>query len=126
MTRCLIVGLLLGLGIAHAQVAPSGYSVNLTWSSPTNSTDLVASYAIFRCPGGGSSFRLIGTTGLTSTVFTDNSILIATLDGATWNYMVESVDANGVNSAPSNVAVVSVPTLNLPPTVGKATVQTIP
>lgn len=110
-------------GIA-AQVAPSHYQVKLTWDAPVNSTDAVAGYNAYRAPGGGTSYQQINAAEipLTPTAYFDLNVL----PGQTYDYIVESVDASENTSAPSNETVIVLPALNLPPTVGQATVKAIP
>lgn len=104
-----------------AQVKSTAYQVNLSWQAPTGTTDPVASYEVFRLlVGSGLNFAVIGTAPLTPTAYTDLGIV----GGQTYEYMVESVDAGGVTSAPSNTA--TVPILPFPPTVGQATVVSTP
>ena len=81
------------------------YEVDLTWSAPASSSDPVAGYNVYRTPTGTSSYQLLNSTALTQTAYTDTTVQA----GQTYDYMVESVDASGVQSAPSNVAAVSTP-----------------
>ena len=77
----------------------------LTWDAPTSSADPVAGYYAFRAPGGTSAYAQISATLITALTYTDLTVAPLT----TYNYIVESVDAQGVTSAPSNTA--TVPTL---------------
>jgi YbbR domain-containing protein len=81
------------------------YQVSLTWSAPTNSTDPVAGYNIYRATGSSSSYQLMNSSPETSTGYTDTSVL----NGTTYNYYVESVDAQGNQSSPSNTYGASIP-----------------
>ena len=81
------------------------YSVDLTWDAPTSSTDPVAGYSVYRALNGGSSYQLLNSEAVTTTAYTDKTVV----SGQTYNYIVESVDASGSNSAASNAAVMSVP-----------------
>jgi fibronectin type 3 domain-containing protein len=83
------------------------YEVNLTWFAPTDSSDPVAGYNVYRAPSGGTSYQQINPKELpsTQTSYSDNSVQ----DGLTYDYIVESVDASGVTSVPSNVASVNIP-----------------
>jgi fibronectin type 3 domain-containing protein len=95
---------------SSAAVALSGtgtavaYSVNLSWSAPTSSPDSVAGYNIYRSLSGGS-LQLLNSTPITGITYVDNSVV----SGSTYDYTAESVDANGVQSAPSNQIEVTVP-----------------
>ena len=80
------------------------YSVNLSWSAPTSSTDPVAGYNIYRTLSGGSP-QLLNSTPISGTTYVDNSVV----SGSTYAYSAESVDANGVQSVPSNQVEVTIP-----------------
>jgi fibronectin type 3 domain-containing protein len=81
------------------------YQVSLTWSAPTNSTDPVVGYNIYRAAGGSSSYQLLNTSVNTPTSYTDSSVQ----SGTAYSYYVESVDAQGNQSSPSNLFTVSIP-----------------
>jgi len=85
--------------------ATKGYVVNLSWSAPASSSDPVAGYHIYRSASGTSSYQLLGSVGTAQLAFTDSGVT----SGQSYNYMVESVDASGVESGPSNVLALSVP-----------------
>jgi hypothetical protein len=83
-----------------------GYEVNLSWNAPASSTDPVAGYNVYRTPSGSSTYQLLGSVNSSQLTYTDtNSIL----NGQTYDYIVESVDASGNESSPSNMAAVSIP-----------------
>ncbi len=84
-------------------VAP--HVVSLSWSPPASSPDPVAGYNVFRAPSGGSSYTQLNSAALTQTNYTDDNVT----NGQTYDYIVESVDAAGIQSVPSNMAVVPVP-----------------
>jgi len=86
-------------------VAASAYEVNLQWDAPTSSTDPVAGYNVYRAPSGSTSYELLNASPVTKTAYTDNNVT----DGQTYDYVVESVDAEGNTSAPSNMAAVTIP-----------------
>jgi fibronectin type 3 domain-containing protein len=79
--------------------------VSLTWQPPGSSADPVAGYNIYRSADGGASYQLLNPSVLTLTNYFDANVL----SGRTYNYVVESVDAAGNQSAPSNSATVSIP-----------------
>jgi fibronectin type 3 domain-containing protein len=85
--------------------AAAAYQVNLTWDAPTSSPDPVAGYNVYRAPSGSSSYTQLNTGAMTQTAYTDMNVQ----NGQTYDYIVESVDASGVTSVPSNMAVVPIP-----------------
>lgn len=92
------------IGLSGTGQAAS-YSVSVTWQAPTNSADPVAGYNIYRSPSGGSSYQLLSSMGNAQLSYTDNGVQA----GQAYDYIVESVDATGVESGPSNTASVTVP-----------------
>jgi len=84
----------------------ASYEVNLSWNAPSSSSDPVAGYNVYRSPSGSSSYQLMGSVSSNQLAYTDtNSIQ----NGLAYDYMVESVDASGNESSPSNTATVSIP-----------------
>lgn len=84
----------------------TAYNVDLTWTTPSSSTDPVAGYNIYRAPSGSSSYQLMGSVSSATLAYTDaNNVL----GGQIYDYIVESVDASGNESVPSNMASVSIP-----------------
>lgn len=83
------------------------YAVTLTWDAPVNSPDPVAAYEVFRAPSGSTAYQsLTGNAPSTATLtYIDGTVLPST----TYNYIVESVDAQGNLSSPSNVASATLP-----------------
>ncbi len=86
-------------------VAAVSYTVNLSWDAPTSSADPVAGYNIYRSPSGSSTYALLNSAGDTATTYVDSTVQT----GLTYDYIVDSVDASGVESVPSNMIVVSLP-----------------
>jgi Abnormal spindle-like microcephaly-assoc'd, ASPM-SPD-2-Hydin len=78
--------------------------VNLTWDAPSSSPDPVAGYNVYRALSGGTSYQQVNTSAITQTTYVDTTVQA----GQTYDYIVESVDAAGNISSPSNMA--SVPT----------------
>ena len=85
------------------ETASSSNQVNLTWDAPTTSSDPVAGYNVYRSPSGSSSYQQLNASAITQTSYVDTTAQT----GQTYEYIVESVDASGVTSAPSNMAGVS-------------------
>jgi fibronectin type 3 domain-containing protein len=83
----------------------ASYTVSLSWDAPASSSDPVAGYNIYRSLSGSSAYELLNSSVDTATTYVDNTVQA----GLTYDYIVESVDASGVESAPSNMIVVSIP-----------------
>ncbi|HEV2277066.1 MAG TPA: fibronectin type III domain-containing protein, partial [Acidobacteriaceae bacterium] len=83
----------------------ASYSVNLSWSAPTSSTDPVAGYNVYRSSNGGSTYQVVNSAVNTPTTYTDSGVQA----GASYVYYIESVDAQGNQSAPSNTWSVTIP-----------------
>jgi len=81
------------------------HQVDLSWSSPTGSSDPAVGYNIYRAPGGTSSYQRVNATVETQTTFADSAVQ----SGVAYNYYVTSVDAEGRESSPSNTTTVTVP-----------------
>jgi hypothetical protein len=81
------------------------YVVDLSWVAPAASADPVVGYNIYRSPDGASSYQQMNPSPVTQPIYVDTAVQ----SGLTYDYIVESVDAAGVESNPSNVAVIPVP-----------------
>jgi hypothetical protein len=79
--------------------------VNLAWDAPGSSTDPVAGYNVYRAPSGSTSYQLVSSVSNSQLAYTDTGVQA----GLTYDYIVESVDASGVTSTPSNMASVTLP-----------------
>jgi fibronectin type 3 domain-containing protein len=84
--------------------APVSYQVDLSWDAPVGSSDPVAGYHVYRATSSGS-YALLTSSLNTPTTYTDTTVQA----GANYNYEVRSVDASGVESAPSNVYAATIP-----------------
>jgi hypothetical protein len=84
--------------------AAVSYHVSLSWSAPASSPDPVAGYNVYRSPSGASSYQQLNTTVVTQTTYVDTGVQ----NSQTYDYIVESVDASGVSSSPSNMAAVPI------------------
>lgn len=83
----------------------AAYQVELTWDAPTDSTDPVAGYDVYRAVSGSTSYQMVNTSATTATSYTDTTVA----DGTSYVYYVVSVDAEGNESAPSNTYTATIP-----------------
>jgi hypothetical protein len=94
---------------ATATLALSGTGVppqvSLSWNAPASSTDPVVGYNIYRSTGGSSSPQLVNSSIITQTTYMDTTVQ----NGSIYAYIVESVDASGVVSSPSNTLSITTP-----------------
>ena len=81
------------------------YEVALSWSPPADPANLVAGYNVYRAAGGNPSYQLLNGSVHAGTSFTD----ITVQNGTSYSYYVESVDAAGNQSVPSNIYSVDIP-----------------
>jgi hypothetical protein len=81
------------------------YQVNLTWSAPTGGSDPVVGYNVYRAPAGSTSYQQVNTSPVTQTAYTDTTVQCQ----KDYDYMVESIDSNGIESVPSNMAAMNIP-----------------
>jgi hypothetical protein len=79
--------------------------VNLNWDAPSSSPDPIAGYNVYRAPAGDTSYQQLNASTLNQTTYVDTTVQA----GETYDYIVESVDAAGVTSTPSNTASVTLP-----------------
>ena len=116
-TYAAVMCLALLSGVVHAQALPMAteFSAELVWQAPENSPDPVAGYNVYRSLSASGGFALLESQGL-GTTYADTSQLEYS---TTYYYMVESIDASGLESPPSNVAGVPIPFVPYTPAVGK-------
>ncbi len=85
--------------------AAASHQVSLSWNAPVSSPAPVAGYDVYRALSGSSTYTQLNSTATTQTTYTDTNVQ----NSQTYDYIVESVDASGIQSVPSNTAVVSIP-----------------
>jgi hypothetical protein len=83
----------------------ASYEVDLSWNAPTNSTDPVADYDIYRAVSGSSAYQLLNSSVDDLTTYADTTVR----NGTAYTYYVVSVDASGNQSAPSNLFSATIP-----------------
>ena len=88
-----------GIGVVAA------HSVTLTWDAPASSPDPVAGYNIYRTTGSSTAYQLLNTGLDAQKTYVDYGVQ----GGLTYTYIVRSVDAQGVESAPSNTTNATIP-----------------
>jgi len=81
------------------------YQVNLSWNAPASSPDPVTGYNVLRAPTGTTTYQQLNTSTVTATNYVDGSVQ----NGTTYDYVVQSVDAAGTSSAPSNTYTAAIP-----------------
>jgi hypothetical protein len=90
-----------------AAIAMSGtavaYGVQLTWNAP--SSNAITGYKVLRSTGGNSTYQLLNSSAVPDTTYTDTTVQ----SGDVYDYIVESVDASGTVSGPSNTTTVAIP-----------------
>lgn len=79
--------------------------VALSWNAPESTDDPITGYIVFRSTSGGSSYQMLNASVDPETTYTDASVQ----GGTTYDYYVESIDAAGTKSAPSNMTTIAVP-----------------
>jgi Abnormal spindle-like microcephaly-assoc'd, ASPM-SPD-2-Hydin len=93
-----------------AAVALSGtgttvsHEVDLSWNAPTSSPDPISGYNIYRSTGSGSFVRMNSSPD-SSITYVDSAIV----SGATYSYVLKSVDSSGVESVASNQLTLTIP-----------------
>jgi fibronectin type 3 domain-containing protein len=89
---------------ATAQPATQ-HAVQLSWNAPAPTSDPVVGYHVYRATSGGSNYALLSPSPDTQTSYDDKTVT----SGLTYDYIVKSVDSDGVESPGSNMTTVTVP-----------------
>ncbi|MFP5228638.1 MAG: choice-of-anchor D domain-containing protein [Acidobacteriota bacterium] len=92
------------IALSGTGTSASSYEVQLNWSAPASSSDAVTGYNVYRAANGGAYQRLNSSASQSAT-YTDTTVQ----SGTSYSYEVMSVDASGVESAPSNLYTAAVP-----------------
>jgi len=85
--------------------AEAQHAVQLSWNAPNPTSDPVVGYHVYRATSGGSDYVLLAPEPDTKTNYDDTTVK----SGTTYQYIVKSVDSDGVESAASNSTSVTVP-----------------
>lgn len=81
------------------------HEVKLDWNAPSSTPVPIVGYKVYRATGGSSNYALLNSTLDATTSYTDSTVG----SGLTYDYVVRSVDSSGVESAPSNETLVTIP-----------------
>lgn len=81
------------------------HEIDLSWDAPTGSPVPVVGYNVYRSVGSSGAFRPINSSPVTAAIYKDNAVV----SGATYFYVVKSVDASGRESSPSNQMTITIP-----------------
>lgn len=84
---------------------PGTHTVQLSWNAPASTSDPVVGYHVYRATSGGSDYTLLVPAPDTQTSYDDTTVK----SGAKYDYIVKSVDSDGVESAASNSTSVAIP-----------------
>src|SRR5579859_2075086 len=94
-----------GMAVISLSGAGLPHQVALSWDPPGISTVPIASYKTYRLIAGGSAYQLMNSSVGTETAYVDKTVQ----SGVTYDYIVTSVDANGLESLPSNAVTATIP-----------------
>jgi trimeric autotransporter adhesin len=92
------------LTTSSSQSSTTQHAIQLNWDAPSSASDPITGYNVYRTTGSGSNYSIL-TSVDAQTTFTDSTVQ----SGTTYQYVVKSVDANGVESVPSSPVSVTVP-----------------
>jgi len=90
---------------AAAAQPSTQHEVRLSWNAPTPTSDAVVGYNVYRATSGVSNYALVSSSPDAQTSYADTTVK----SGLTYDYIVKSVDSQGVESVPSNSTSVTVP-----------------
>lgn len=91
--------------LAAAMALQMGTTVLLNWQAPANSSDPAVGYNVYRTDSGKSDWVKINRDLVPSPTYRDETVK----RGRSYSYSVRSVDAKGVESAPSQPWSVTIP-----------------
>ena len=79
--------------------------MTLNWDAPSNSSDPVVGYDIYRATAGSSTYQLLNSSADVQTTYVDTAVQAS----AAYVYYVTSVDSSGVQSTSSNQVTATIP-----------------
>jgi len=88
---------LTGVGASH--------QVELSWNAPTSTNDPIIGYNVYRSPSSTTSYVRLNGSSQPTTSYTDGTVQ----SGATYKYIVKSVNSSGIESPASNATTIAVP-----------------
>ena len=94
-----------GTAMVILNASGAAHRVDLSWEGPGSSAVPIVSYKIYRLANGGSAYQLLSSSTGSETAYVDNAVQ----SGATYDYIVTSLDSAGIESAPSNNVNVTIP-----------------
>ena len=83
----------------------TSHEADLSWQAPSSSADPVVGYNIYRSASGSSAYQLLNSSPDAQTTYVDNTVQ----SSSTYDYIVKSVDASGVESVSSNEVSATIP-----------------
>jgi hypothetical protein len=86
-------------------LAAGTHRVQLSWNAPAGTSTAILGYRVYRALANTSGYALLTASIDTQTSFTDSGVV----SGSTYDYIVTSVDASGMESTPSNATEVTIP-----------------
>ena len=81
------------------------HSARLRWKPPSDASENVAGYNIYRSTDGGKTFEKLNSTPIEHPKYDDATVQ----SGVSYLYLVKAVDAKGGESGPSNWISLKVP-----------------
>jgi len=91
--------------LGEASYTILAHKVDLSWDAPSSSPVPIAGYNIYRSTRGSSAYLLLNSSIDAQTTYVDSTVK----SGLIYSYYVESVDSSGMQSGPSNLASVTIP-----------------
>ena len=94
-----------GSGSGSGTQSSAQHRVQLSWNAPSGSPVTLAGFNVYRSTVGVSNYARLNPSLNSATSYVDTSVQ----SGLTYDYVVKSVDATGLESSPSNATEVKIP-----------------